>query len=34
MAAGLLLAVILMITVPAHSGQRVKREEPLSLRRT
>jgi sugar phosphate permease len=34
MATGLLLAVILMITVPAHSGQRAKDKEPLSLRRT
>jgi len=34
MATGLLLSVILMITVPAHSGQRAKDKGPLSLRRT
>jgi hypothetical protein len=34
MAGGLLLSVILMITVPAHSDQRAKREAPLSLHRT
>jgi hypothetical protein len=34
MAAGLLLSVILMITVPARSEQRAKHEAPLSLHRT
>jgi sugar phosphate permease len=34
MAAALLLSVILMITVPARSGQRSADDQPLSLRRT
>jgi sugar phosphate permease len=34
MASGLLLSAILMITVPAHSDQRAKREGPLAVGRT
>ena len=34
MASGLLLSAILMITVPAHSDQRAKREGSLAVGRT
>jgi hypothetical protein len=34
MAAGLLLSVILMITVPANADEHAKREGSLSLHRT